>query len=101
MQLDIEAVVDNLKKKDSRMVPLLDKIIAAAGYKTLDEYVKAALERLTPEQREIYNKLREEFEGYDKDTDIAWQVSWGLIAVAAFTRASGWNQTSLLRLMLR
>lgn len=55
MSREIESVVGNLKNLGRQSDPAVNKIIATAGYKTLDEYVKATPARLTPKQHQLYN----------------------------------------------
>jgi len=85
LQFDVRAEAENIKKKDERTLEELDKLLKAAGYKTREEYIEAALKRLTPEQRAEYQKMRDTLDKTDDALEIGWSVSGALLGIAAFS----------------
>ena len=85
----MRAEAENIKKKDERTLEELDKILKEAGYKTREEYIEAALKRLTPEQRAEYQKMRDTLDKTDDALEIGWSTSGALMGIAAFSGLAG------------
>lgn len=60
---------------------MLNTIAVNAGYKTLDEYIEAAMKQLTPEDRAAFDKMKTDLERMDKDMGISHTVFSGFFAL--------------------
>ena len=82
--MDVVSGANSIKRKDQRTLEELDKILKAAGFNTREEYIAAALQRLTPEQRAEYLNMQNSLDKTDEALQIAWNVSGGLMGISAF-----------------
>jgi hypothetical protein len=80
----IQETADDIQFNDERAAKVLDTIWKNAGYKTLDEYIEAALAQLSAEDRKRYLDMKRELEARDQVVDASFKVGSGLLAVSVF-----------------
>ena len=83
----MKGVVKNIRKKDGRTIVDLDVVVKSAEYNTRQEYIDAALTKLTPEQLEEYEEIKRELDFEDEALEIAWDVCGGVLGIAIFAGA--------------
>ena len=83
----MKAVVQKIRKTDERTIVDLDAVVKSSEYNTQQEFIDAALTKLTLEQREVYEEIKRELDFQDEALEIAWDVSGGVLGMAIFAGA--------------
>lgn len=99
IEAQLQGAVQNIRKKDERTIVVLDVVVKSAEYNTRQEYIDAALTKLTLEQREEYEGIKRELDFQDKALEIAWDVSGGVLGIAIFAGADCGQPSSFRRLL--
>jgi hypothetical protein len=67
----------------------LDEISKKRGFKTLDGYLAAAEKQLTPEARQKYLSMQQEFANKGADLDAAMKSALGMVAIGVDVGLTG------------
>jgi uncharacterized membrane-anchored protein YhcB (DUF1043 family) len=86
IQSQLKADVEDARAHDAAAIEILNTIAHDAGYKTLDEYVDAAADQLSAEDKAAFDQMKTDLEHLDEDMNISHKVFRGLIAVGLLTK---------------
>lgn len=57
MQTDIKQYADQMDTKNAQMRPILNQILNQAGYKSIDDLIKASTAQLTQQERDAFQSV--------------------------------------------
>ncbi|KAJ3557366.1 hypothetical protein NM688_g1511 [Phlebia brevispora] len=83
IQNNVLTYVNGIKANCDRAVQYLDSIAKHAGHQTVDEYLQAAMAELPQNERENFEKLKQDLQSHDGFFDAATKVAGALMCIAS------------------
>lgn len=78
-----------MKASEAAAYEVLGRVATAAGYPTIDAYIKVATDAMTSDQRAFYLSLREKATAQGRDMEIALTVFGAIGTVGILAGAAG------------